>query len=711
METRANYIAVGFFTLIAVITVFAVIFWFGRYGEDDNLVPMDIRIRGSVSGLGPASVVQFNGIDVGRVDGLSLDAADPRYVIIHVLVNRATPVRADTTASIGIRGLSGGAYIQLEGGSPTATPLLSEQADPESIPLIAGDPSALSDLMTRVNQIAGQTERVMATLETFVQANNETVSRTLTNAETFSRALAENSEGIEQFMASAGDVAQSLQGLSEKLDGSLTRAEEILTAIDPKSVGNSLENVEAFTKSLADQREQIAAVVDTVNNTAKQLDKFTGDLNATLGKVDGVVSAIDREVVIATVANINKSAERAEQILSAIEGENLNNAVTEFQSAAAQARKILDSVDEAQVKSLVDDLGKASSDVSELVAAIDAAKINSAVDNFSTAAEGAQTIVGDVAKVTGPLGERAGDIDRIVADVQNAAARASNILDNIDEAQVKSLVSDLSKASSDVSQLVAAIDADTINSAVSNFSTAAEGAQTIVGDVAKVTGPLGARADDIDRIVSDVQSVASQARTILDSVDETQVKGLLADLSQASNDVSKLVAAIDAAKINKAVDNISSAAEGAQTIVGDVAKVTGPLGERAADIDQIVSDATELASRLNASSTRVDDILNQVSSFVGSDATSGVMTEIRTTLAQFRRTAANFDRQIASVAGNVNSFTKRGLADTQGLIRDARQSLNRFDRVMRNLQSNPSSLLTGAGGSNVRESSGSRIRR
>ena len=87
------------------------------------------------------------------------------------------------------------------------------------------------------------------------------------------------------------------------------------------------------------------------------------------------------------------------------------------------------------------------------------------------------------------------------------------------------------------------------------------------------------------------------------------------------------------------------------------------------------------------------------------------MADVRSTLLTFQETARNFDKRINSVAGNINDFTKRGLADTQGLIRDARQSLNKFDRVMRNLQSNPSSLLTGAGGSRVRESSGSRVRR
>ena len=625
METRANYIAVGFFTLAAIMTVFVVIYWFGRYGEDDNLVPIDIRIQGSVSGLGPASLVQFNGIDVGRVEALSLDSADPRFVIIHALVNRATPVREDTVATIGIRGLSGGAFIQLEGGSPTATTLLDVSAPADQVPVIQGDPAAITDLLNRINRIAGQIERVIGTLEGFVNTNSDTLTRTLDNAETFSKALAENSDGVGRFLDSAGEVALSLQQVSDKLDRSLKQAEEILVAaFDPESVRKTVENVEAFTGSLADQRDEINTVVASVKSTADQLNTFTGNLNTTLEKVDGVVDAVDRDAVATLISDASKSATRIEQLLAAFEGESLNTTINEAQAATTQARKILENVDADQVRTLVADLSKASNDASQLLAAVDAAKINKAVDDISVAADGAQTIVSDVAKVTGPLGQRSADVDQIITD----AAQAT-----------------------------------------------------------------------------------SQAAKILNSIDEDQVRGLISDLSQASGDVSKLVAAIDAAKINSAVDNISTASEGAQTIVSDIAKVTTPFGERAADIDQIVTDASELAARLNESSKKVDGILNQVSALVGSDATEGLIADARRTLTTFQETARGFDQRISSVASNINDFTKRGLGDTQGLIRDARRSLNQFDRVMRNLQNNPSSLFTGAGGSRVRESSGSRVHR
>ena len=165
METRANYIAVGFFTLAAIVITFALIYWFGRYGEEENLVPVDVRIQGSVSGLGAGSLVQFNGINVGRVTNLSFDPDDPRFVIVHTRVNSTTPIRSDTRATIGIRGLSGGAFVQLEGGTPTATSLLASNDPNASIPSIEGDPAALSDLLARVNSIAVRTEQVMNTLE------------------------------------------------------------------------------------------------------------------------------------------------------------------------------------------------------------------------------------------------------------------------------------------------------------------------------------------------------------------------------------------------------------------------------------------------------------------------------------------------------------------------------------------------------------------
>ena len=62
---------------------------------------------GSVSGLRTGSAVLFNGIRVGRVSGLGLDAHDLHKVVAAISVERAVPVRADTKVALAYQGLTG----------------------------------------------------------------------------------------------------------------------------------------------------------------------------------------------------------------------------------------------------------------------------------------------------------------------------------------------------------------------------------------------------------------------------------------------------------------------------------------------------------------------------------------------------------------------------------------------------------------------------
>lgn len=67
METKANYVLVGVFTLLVSLLAFGFVYWIARYGEARDSLPLDVRIQGSVTGLGIGSQVLFNGIKVGDV--------------------------------------------------------------------------------------------------------------------------------------------------------------------------------------------------------------------------------------------------------------------------------------------------------------------------------------------------------------------------------------------------------------------------------------------------------------------------------------------------------------------------------------------------------------------------------------------------------------------------------------------------------------------
>src|SRR4051812_13085666 len=102
METKANYVLVGIFTLVAIVAAFAFVYWTATIGGRGATAPLRIRILGSAAGLERGSAVLFNGIPVGTVQRVYINFADPSIAIADTEVDRLTPITKSTKADIGI---------------------------------------------------------------------------------------------------------------------------------------------------------------------------------------------------------------------------------------------------------------------------------------------------------------------------------------------------------------------------------------------------------------------------------------------------------------------------------------------------------------------------------------------------------------------------------------------------------------------------------
>jgi hypothetical protein len=101
METRANYIVTGAFTLAVIVGVFGFIFWFQNSSGGGERSGYRVVFAGSVSGLRTGSAVLFNGFRVGEVSRLGLDAHDPGKVVARPLAS-AWIVRVFTAAKLSL---------------------------------------------------------------------------------------------------------------------------------------------------------------------------------------------------------------------------------------------------------------------------------------------------------------------------------------------------------------------------------------------------------------------------------------------------------------------------------------------------------------------------------------------------------------------------------------------------------------------------------
>src|SRR5690606_19856656 len=114
MEREANYIAVGAFVLLLLAFGAFFVIWYTGGRDARDYRRYEIYFQGSISGLSEGGAVRYMGVDVGRVREIRLDprAADRVQVIVDV--DSRTPISEQTIASLGLQGVTGLLYIDLE---------------------------------------------------------------------------------------------------------------------------------------------------------------------------------------------------------------------------------------------------------------------------------------------------------------------------------------------------------------------------------------------------------------------------------------------------------------------------------------------------------------------------------------------------------------------------------------------------------------------
>ena len=130
METRANYVLIGAFTLAAIVGAFLFVMWIAGYGTAGGHRSYQVVFNGSVAGLSTGANVSFNGIKVGEVTHLTFSRSDPHQVVADIDINSEAPIDRNTKARLETQGLTGGAVVALLGGLTAGAALVAENGRP-----------------------------------------------------------------------------------------------------------------------------------------------------------------------------------------------------------------------------------------------------------------------------------------------------------------------------------------------------------------------------------------------------------------------------------------------------------------------------------------------------------------------------------------------------------------------------------------------------
>ncbi len=210
METRANYVVIGLFTLAVIAGVFGFVYWFQNIGGTGERAYYRIVFGGSVGGLRIGGTVMFNGIRVGEVTDLKLNPEKPQEVITTISIDKKVAIRKDTDIGLEFAGLTGVASVSLKGGSPNLPALEGTKDNP---PVLNA-----SVVSADVTQAVRDSLRKM---DNFLEENRQAFHSALDNLDKFAEALARNSERVDKITAGLQHLVAGADGKGGEIDETL----------------------------------------------------------------------------------------------------------------------------------------------------------------------------------------------------------------------------------------------------------------------------------------------------------------------------------------------------------------------------------------------------------------------------------------------------------------------------------------------------------
>lgn len=275
MESRSYALLTGLFTILLGIALAATYVWFR--GDAKSYSGYLVVSTFPVNGLTRQAAVRFRGVEIGKVEDISIDPKDSKNILIRVVLDDSVPITRSTFAQLGYQGLTGIAYVVLDDdGSdagllkPSAGELARIEVRGNVFDDLTQSGKALlqqaADLLDRLNKIASE-------------SNQSRIENTLAN-----------------FEKASAQLEPALRALPEVTE----RAKKFLGEDNQQSLRRSLANIEQATNSVTPVVEDSRKVLANMRQLSDKLDKLSTEISSeitdsTLPKVNQLVEQLGQD--------------------------------------------------------------------------------------------------------------------------------------------------------------------------------------------------------------------------------------------------------------------------------------------------------------------------------------------------------------------------------------------------------------------------------
>lgn len=276
----------GIFAAIMVVLSACLIIVFGEYRSGSTTEYS--AVFADSSGLSTGDTVRVAGVVVGSVRGIAL--RDDHRVRVEFDADRALSLTSGTEVAVRYLNLVGDRYLEITDRPGNKLPAggelpLENTTGALDLDLLLG---GLKPVIQGLN--ARDVNALTWSLLEIVQGKEGTVNSILGRTASFSAALADNNEIVEQLIDNLNTVMSTLAAEGGQFSGMVDRLEQLITQLsnerDP--IAAAIDSLEAGTATVADLltqgRAPLAGTIDQVNQLAVNLDNEKATLDTALQK-------------------------------------------------------------------------------------------------------------------------------------------------------------------------------------------------------------------------------------------------------------------------------------------------------------------------------------------------------------------------------------------------------------------------------------------
>ncbi|QCO55004.1 MCE family protein [Pseudorhodobacter turbinis] len=560
METRANYVLIGLFTILGFVGMLAFALWFARVELDRQFAYYDVKFT-SVSGLARASDVRFAGLPVGQVVDVKLSPDGDGTIVARLEVAQNTPVRTGSVATIESQGVTGVSYVGISAGEP-AEPLLRDTSDLD-VPQIEPGRSLLQSLSEDAPELVSEVLGLVRDISGLITEENVgRVDNILANLELASDEFAQSLDDFSIVASAVSGFAIEISNFNVMLEGLTSKAEKLFDTADTTLI--------SIAELAEGSKTTVSTAENTLNETTKtmaaaqtyiteDLTRITKELSDGLAETRAQIATVGEDAR-AMMAEFKRTGEIATTRL--IEAEATIKATDEM---IVQLNTTLELMDQASIS--FDDL--VTKDGAELVAEARAA--------LAPIARAAQS-----------------DLPAMVADIRTATATANQVMTDVGTA--------LTSASGKVDGLMD--DASVSLTAVTDSFTRANTTLDAINSALEVGERTLVAAektfDGADRIINeDIATITADLRRTIDGLDKA-IAGVSDAIPQVTSD---LTAASNAAR--ETFERVSKLVASSDTPIRDFTTTALPQFTRLArETRELISNLDRLTRQIQRDPTR-----------------------------------------------------------------------------------------------------------